>query len=235
MFELLFAFYLVIVMPARALWRSFRPRPPGPPDPPAPRLRGYWRRGRYIGLLLAVLCAVEWQAGRTLADLGLDIPLSRAGAWGLIGAVGVLTVLHVAGLLWERRMTPAARAAQARKLEDGMPWPVTRAETAGFVAWMVLMCTAWEVLYRGFLLLVLAPLCGVPLATVAAALAYGAGHGYKSRAQFIGAIVSAFVFTLAYVWTGSLWWLILIHVVMPLAGLWGVRRVRRLGLSAQAA
>lgn len=226
MFELLFAFYLVVVMPARALWRSLRPRTGKPALPP---LRSYWRQCRHVGLLLAVLLAIAWQAGRSLGELGLDIPLSTPGLFGLCAAAGIFLALHVGGLVMERRMTPEAKAAQARKMagDDSFPWPSTPVETAAFVACVTLMCVAWELLYRGFLLLVLAPRFGLAPAIVAAAVAYGVAHGYKNRAQFLMSIVSAFLFTLGYAWTHSLWWLIVIHVVFPLAGCWGVRKARR--------
>lgn len=58
----------------------------------------------------------------------------------------------------------------------------------------------WELLYRGFLLLALAPWLGTWGAVVLAAVAYGAAQGYKSPGQL----------------TGSLWWLMLLHVAMPL-------------------
>jgi membrane protease YdiL (CAAX protease family) len=226
MFELLFAFYLVIVMPAQALWRSLQP---GPAKPALPPLRNYWRQCRHVGLLLAVLLAVEWQAGRNPGELGLDIPLSMPGLWGLCAAAAVLALIHVIGLVLEHRMTPQAKVEQARKMaaNDSFPWPTTPAETAAFVASVTLMCVAWELLYRGFLLLVLAPRFGLAPAIVAAALAYGMAHGYKNRAQFFMSIVLAFLFTLGYAWTHSLWWLIVIHVVFPLASFWGVRKARR--------
>ena len=226
MFELVFAFYLVIVMPAQALWRSLRPTPARPPLPP---LRSYWRQSRHVGLLLAVLGAVEWQAGRSLGELGLDIPLSMPGFWGLCAAAGLLAVIHAAGLVIEHRMTPEARTAQARKMagNDSFPWPATRGEMVAFVASMSMICIAWELLYRGFLLLVLTPHLGLPLAIVAAAVAYGVAHGYESRAQCLMSIMAAFLFTLGYAWTHSLWWLIVIHVVFPLAAFWGVRKARR--------
>jgi membrane protease YdiL (CAAX protease family) len=87
-----------------------------------------------------------------------------------------------------------------------------------------------QLLYRGFLMLVL-----TPGAVILAALAYGAGHGYKSRGQFAGSIVSAFLFTIGYVLTGSLWWLMLLHMGLPLFGLISSSRARkaaqRLGLA----
>ena len=51
-----------------------------------------------------------------------------------------------------------------------------------------------------------------------AALTYGAAHGYKNRTQFVASVISAFVFTIAFVLTGSLWWLMLIHTAIGIAG-----------------
>jgi len=85
----------------------------------------------------------------------------------------------------------------------------------------------WEVLYRGFLLLVLTPVIGLPLAIAASALAYGIGHGYENPKQLIGSIISAFFFTIAYAWTQSLWWLILVHVFIPLSTIPAVMRAQR--------
>ena len=224
MLELSFASYLLFVLPFLSLRRSLKPAP----TVRAPLLRRDWRQGRHAALLLAVLAGVEWHAGRSLGDLGLGVPLSSSGRSGLIAAACLIVGLHVAGMAWERFMTPAAREAQRRKLADAsLPWPDTTAESVAFVLSTSLMCAGWEVLYRGFLLLVLAPHVGLPLAVAAAALAYGVAHGYKSRGQLIGSIVSAFVFTIAYAWTHSLWWLMAIHVAMPLSALASVRKARR--------
>ena len=74
---------------------------------------------------------------------------------------------------------------------------------------------AWELLYRGYLLWVLAPRLGIPLAVLLAAAAYGAAHGYKTPKQFAGSLASALVFTLADVVSHSLWWLMLVHAGLP--------------------
>lgn len=68
-------------------------------------------------------------------------------------------------------------------------------------------------LYRGFLLAVLIPHIGALAAISSAALAYGLAHGYKSPRQLIGT-VAAFIFTIAYYLTESLWWPMLIHAGM---------------------
>ncbi len=59
------------------------------------------------------------------------------------------------------------------------------------------------------------------------ALAYGVAHGYRGRTRFIGSIVSALLFTLGFVLTRSLWWLILIHIGLPLFGAFAQQRLSR--------
>ncbi|QOY96125.1 CPBP family intramembrane metalloprotease [Massilia sp. UMI-21] len=211
----LLALFLLLVFPALNLWRSLRPKKD---RPPRPLLRRYWTMSWHSLALLGLLWVGAWQAGYTPRQLGFDLPLSRAGAWGLAGAVLLLAGLVVAGKLIERRKTPQARAEDERKmLNASMPWPRNRAEALAFGASMLVMTAGWEVLYRGFLLLLLTPLTGLPLAVIASALAYGIGHGYTSPKQLAASVISAFIFTIAYAWTQSLWWLILIHIGLPLS------------------
>lgn len=229
----LLAVFLLVIFPALNLWRSLRPKSD---KPPRPLLRRYWTMSWHSLALLGVLWVGASQAGYTLDDLGFDIPLSSAGAWGLGFAVLLLAGLWVAGSIIEGRKTPQARAEDERKmLESPLPWPRDRAETLAFATSMLIMTGGWEVLYRGFLLLLLTPVTGLPLAIVASALAYGIGHGYKNPKQLIASVISAFVFTIAYAWTQSLWWLILIHAGLPLSAVPAVIRAqRRHGTESQA-
>ena len=66
---------------------------------------------------------------------------------------------------------------------------------------------------------------GLPLAVALAAIAYGAGHGYKNAKQFAGSIAAAFAFTIGYALTGSLWWLIVLHAAAPVSMLFAVRKI----------
>lgn len=209
MLNILLAAYLLIVSPGLALWRSLRPKDDKPPRAP---MRRYWSMTWKILVMLGVLWAGSWQAGYTRADLGFDLPLSKAGAWGLGFAALLFAGLWLANTIMAGRMTPELRAEHERKmLEAPFPWPRNGIETVGFVVSMSLMTGAWEILYRGFVLLLLAPVTGMPVAIVISALAYGLAHGYQNPKQLIGSIVAALVFTIAYALTHSLWWLIVIH------------------------
>ena len=215
MLNSLLAVYLLLIAPALNMWRSLRPKSD---KPPRTSMLRYWSMSWQVMVMLGVLWVGSWQAGYTARDLGFDIPLSNAGAWGLGFAVLLLSGLSVIGSIIERRYTPEARAANERKLLDSpFPWPRTGVETAAFAVSMSLMTAGWEILYRGFILLLLTPSIGLPIAITVSALAYGIAHGYNSPKQLIASIVSAFVFTIAYALTHSLWWLIVIHAVLPLS------------------
>lgn len=221
------AVFLLVVFPGLNLWRSLRPKRD---KPPRPLLRRYWTMSWRSVVLLGALWIGASQAGYTLHELGFDMPLSTAGTWGLVFAVLLLAGLWVAGSVIERRKTPQARAEDARKLlESPLPWPRNAVEALAFAASMFIMTAGWEVLYRGFLLLFLTPVTGLLPAIAASALAYGIGHGYRNPRQLIGSVVSACVFTLAYAWTHSLWWLILIHAGLPLSAVPTVLRAQRRG------
>ena len=225
MLNILLAAYLLIVSPTLNLWRSLRPKSN---KPPRPLMLRYWSMSWQPLVLLSVLWAGSWQAGYTLRDIGFDTPLSRAGFWGLCFAVLLLSGLWLVANVIERRKTPEARAESEQKvLDSSFPWPRSGSEILAFIISISIMTATWEILYRGFVLHLLMPHTGMPLGIAISALAYGIGHGYTNPKQFLSSIVSAFVFTIAYAMTHSLWWLIVIHAGLPLASIPAVLRAQQ--------
>lgn len=221
--DMLFTLYLLVYFPLSSLWRSRHPRPP---KPDLPALRAYWRQGRYVLTLLCVFMLVKWLGGYSFVQLGLGFPLSPGALWGLAAAGVLLALMHVLGTRLDRKLTPEERVKQEDKLRD-LPFPIprTRTETLAYVVTMVGMTATWELLFRGYLLLVLTPVTGLPLAVALAAVSYGAGHGYQNAKQFLGSILAAFAFTIGYAITGNLWWLIVLHAAVPVAMIWAARRI----------
>lgn len=222
--DLLLTLYLLVLFPLQRLWRSRHPSPRKPP--PAP-LQSYWRQGRFVLVLLVALVLVMWLGGRSASDLGLAFPDSPGAVWGLAAACGVLLALHLAGQRMERRMTPAQRAGQHAQLRN-LPFvmPRTALDTAAYLAMSIVMTAAWEILFRGYLLLVVPPVTGLPAAIALAGVAYGAAHGYKNPQQFAGSIAASLAFTIGYALTGSLWWLIVLHAAAPVTMLFAVRKIQ---------
>lgn len=214
MLDWLLAFYLLIVMPCMQMWRSFHQK-----DTAAPaRTAGYRKMTGKMLVLLALLACSCWQAGRGPAALGLDVPLSAAGMWGLAIALVLLLALFVGHKWYASRLDDARRKRMFKEIKSNKMMPRSARELAEFAPAVVLVSVGWELLYRGFLLLLLTPVVGTAGAIVLAALAYGFGHGYEKTSQLVGSIVSAFLFTLAFYFTQSLWWLMLLHAGLPLFG-----------------
>lgn len=223
--DVLFALYLLVYFPINKLWRSLYPPAPKPASSP---LRSYWRQGRFVLTLLGVLALLMWLGQHTSAELGLGLPVSQRGAWGLAIAVCLLVATHLIGKRIELKMSQEERIRQEAKLAE-LPFlmPRTRIETVAYLATMLGMTATWEILFRGYLLLILTPVTGLPLAVALAAISYGAGHGYQNPRQFVGSIAAAFAFTIGYAVTGSLWWLIVLHGAVPVAMLYAMRKVEK--------
>ena len=219
------AAYLLIVLPTVCLWRSLRAKSG---ERATPLMRRYCVRSCEVLILLALLWIGCMQVGYTPRQIGFDFPLSYAGAWGLGFAVLLIGGLLAADKLLVHRQTPQERADSERELLDSpVPWPTTGREVLAFVLSAALITAAWEILYRGFILLLLAPACGLPLAIIASSVAYGVAHGYQDLKKLIRSILAALAFTIAYALTHSLWWLIIIHAAVPLMAVPAVLRARR--------
>ena len=221
--DIFLATLLIVAIPALALYRSFRPRRRKPT-----RTQRYLNGIVLAGALLLLLGFAWWHAGRSAIALGFDAPLSRGGAIGLAIAVALLVAFAVAQFIGKlRHRTPDVKT-EAKWLEDNAVLPRTRRELALFLVMAVLLGCGWEVLYRGFLLWLLVPHIGTIGAICVAAIAYGFAHGYKGHQQCTMAVAMAFAFTIAFVLTHSLWWLMLIHTAMPIiGGVTSYRLVRR--------
>lgn len=213
MIDLVLAFYLVFILPGMQLWRGAHHTE----GPKRPRGLRYLSSIREIALLLLALAAVYWWSGHAPSALGLAAPVSGAAFWSLLVAASAVPVLHLVSKLLEHKMDPAKRAVAEEQILANDGFPRTPAELRLFVVLSLFVGIGWELLYRGFLMLALTPLIGAWGAVALAATAYGLAHGYENPRQLAGAIVSALLFTVGYVLTGSLWWLMLIHVAIPMS------------------
>ena len=214
MLSLVLAFYLLVVLPAQQLWKS---RHKG-------EASGKSRRWRYVKSIAAIilplgaLLAYALLSGLSAGSLGLDMPVSLPGQWGLVFAALLLAGLGIGSRMWENRLDDKKRADYLARIRSNETMPRTRAELQIFILLTLFLGIGWELLYRGFLLLALSPMVGTIGAVILSALAYGLAHGYKNPKQLAGSIISAFAFTIGFVLTGSLWWLMLVHVGLPLFG-----------------
>jgi membrane protease YdiL (CAAX protease family) len=201
--DLLLTACLVVLLPSYQLWRSLKTRN----TPPKPGV-GRYVRGMAIAVVLTVAMLAIWLGdGRSWTALGLGLPLP-----GLIGLGLAVVGLVGMGVLMRRQMTAAG--GPPKVASDLLP--TTPNERRMFLVMGVVLGVAWELLYRGYLLWMLAPRLGTVAAVVIASAAYGAAHGYKGPKPFVGSLLSALIFTTAYALSHSLWWLMLIHAGLPI-------------------
>ena len=201
------AIVLLLVIPIRALWRSR-----------AGRIASGTKITRYIttiGMVVGMLAflAADWRmTGRSASALGLDAPTSTPALIGL----GIAAALLAALMLGSGKQPAPAQSDVDAARRELLP------ETPGEMRLFPLVCLAagcgWEILYRGFLLLYLQPVTGLWGAVILASSAYGAAHGFKGVQPFAASILSALAFTIGYVATASLWWLMLLHTSLMILG-----------------
>lgn len=210
MLDHILALLLLVVIPARALWRSWTTR-----STQGSKTTRYLTTIGLVGGLLAFI-VLDWHvAGRPLEALGLGIPAATPALVGLAITAALLAALAV---LVRRKAGEGSAIAERARREL---LPETPNEVRLFLLLTLAVGFGWEVLYRGFLLFYLPPHIGLAAAVVASAIAYGAAHGFKSPGQFAGSIVAALAFAVGYALTDNLWWLIVLHTGLPLLTLSG--------------
>ena len=219
--ESLLALVLLVGIPAKALARRASGRQE------RPRARRYWHTILEAGVLAIAAGLLAWQAGIRPADLGLGFPPPAAGGIGLLLAAAGIGGLTAAALL----VSPSSSALHADKSDSIMPR--TGAEIRLFTLLALVIGFAWEFLYRAYLLWWLEPLVSLPVAIVLASLAYALAHGWEGLRPALGSFIAALLFTTGYAVTRSLWWLVAIHISLPLVGLFAFRRVRAANTSRE--
>ena len=204
---------LVLFLPALRFWKTSRPSSSSEARKSPPYAQNVARM-----VILLLLLAADWlQAGRSASALGLAVPIPLPGQIGLAIASVLIVTLMISTQVSAKRLTGEKLAEYQKKIDRIDLLPRKSRDWLGFVATIVLLGSGWEILYRGFLLWSLSPIVGTVAAVSIAAFAYGLAHGYHSRRHQVVNIASAFVFTIAYATTLSLWWLMVIHVALPLS------------------
>lgn len=208
MLDHVLGFLLLFLIPALQFWRSRMSS-----RPPESKNKRYLKNIVTITGLLAVL-TFDWIiSDRTTQALGLGLPRKAPALIGLSFAVILLAALAAAIL--QKPITGGAEREKA----GGELFPDTPGEVRLFLLFAVTVGLGWEVLYRGFLVPFLQSYTGSVPAIMVAALAYALGHGVTSWGQFGRSLIAALAFTIGYAVTANIWWLILVHIGLPLLGL----------------
>ncbi len=212
--DIVLTIVLVIVLPAYMLLKSLAARGL---VISGNRIDRYRRTIGIVTTLSVVLATLWFTQHRPVALLGLGMP-DRTAIVLIAIAVGLIGFLAIAAPR-ARRPTNTKRDAAAQAM-----MPVGQSETAWYIGFAVAVGVGWEVLYRGYLWWALSPLLGSIGAVAVMGVSYGIAHGYRGVCALAGSIVSALLFATAYALTQSLWWLIVVHVGLPLIGLRLIRK-----------
>ena len=164
------------------------------------------------GIILAA-----WLAkGRGLASLGLGL---QVGTWFWLGVGLTLAAL---GILLGQAVLVTRSPEKLGELRDQFAdleplLPHDRQEVSWWRALSVTAGICEEVIYRGFLIAVLAAAMSTWAAVLLAAFIFGLGHAYQGPKGILKTGLVGLVLGWFFVLTGSLWAPMLVHVVMDLA------------------
>ncbi|MEZ4416941.1 MAG: CPBP family intramembrane glutamic endopeptidase [Gemmatimonadota bacterium] len=209
---------LLVVAPLYARWsyRRFQERVRS--GGPAARRRQYLG-GMLRQWLLTALVMVWWfAAGRTRELLGLTLPLDLRSVLGIgVTLAGILFLFAqwraVSGL---DRATLAGLAGHTDGVADLLPHTQPEASTFRWLSLTAGVCE--EVLYRGYLIAVLAVFTGLWTAALLAGVAFGLAHAYQGRAGVLKTGIIGLGAALLFVATGSLLWPMALHTAIDLHG-----------------
>lgn len=178
------------------------------------------------GLFAVLVAGTWWMQDRRFSVLGLAPHLSLWDYAGfslalLIGLLMVAQGMSLASASTEK-VERAMKAIRSVKIT-----PNTSEEFALFIL-MSLSAGVWEELvYRGFLVWFLVPLAGAIGAIVISALIFGLAHIYQGVRGFVASTVLGLVFAALYLFTASLWWLMVLHAVIDMAGGFNTVQIKR--------
>jgi uncharacterized protein len=209
---LLLAAYLVVGQPVVGSWsarRQRRDRRPGA------RRRRYQRTIALEWALAAAAVGLVLAApGLDLGDLGVHWP--RGSAYTVVGALGlVLSVALLAAL--RRRVDDGAHVVAPAEVRALLPRTAKERRSFSRLALTAGLCE--ELLYRGFLLAVVAaeaPALGPGRLVLVSALAFAVAHTYQGVLGMLTAGVLGAGFGVLFLGSGSLLLPVLFHVLIDL-------------------
>lgn len=180
-------------------------------------------------LVLATVALVLGALGPGLESMGL-VPRFGVQDWIMTGVLG--GGLLVFGLV-SSAVTTWLRIPETDVLRELLPRTGTERATFGLVSLSAGL--GEEVVYRGYLIVVLGSLFSdVWWAAAVSSMAFAVLHAYQGTVGIVRSGVLGFVFAAAFISGGSLWPLIIVHTGVDLvSGLWlGPRMLSREGVDS---
>lgn len=217
-----FDYALLIVLVAATLfeWLWFWPRCVQAIRARVPGARGRFYRGEIITLWAVTLCVLAlWIAKArpwSALWLGSAVPW-RLGIGFLVAAIIVGLLLFQARKVQKALARPKAVASLREQFSFADPLvPRTSGERRGFWLLSVTAGICEEIVFRGFLMWLIAAWTDLALAVIISSVLFGCMHIYLGAAQVPKTAIAGLLFALVVVASGSLWPAIVIHAAVDL-------------------
>ncbi|HEY3777769.1 MAG TPA: type II CAAX endopeptidase family protein [Rhizomicrobium sp.] len=211
--DLLIVAWFALVMPVQA-WRAGRRLAKTPRS--AIDMTARYRVIIIRNIVLSVLILCDWRwAARPWSALGFDIPIGLAGRIGF-GLDSLLLAVFVWSLT--RTLSADARAKVNARFETYRIVPQSRAGFRLFPVVGAIGGAFEELMCRGFLIWFFAPFVGLWGAIILSSALFGLIHVYQGWFGVLRAGAVGLAFAIAYVFTHSLWWLMLDRAVFNVHG-----------------
>ncbi|MBV8149362.1 MAG: CPBP family intramembrane metalloprotease [Candidatus Eremiobacteraeota bacterium] len=182
------------------------------------RMRAYARTMLSWWLIASIMLFLWSRLGRPLASLGIAVSLdARSIAGAALCVVAIVVTTRQVSIV--SRIPPESLA----QLRSGFGrtlavLPRSPAEYRLFLAVAVTAGICEELLYRGYFLAATSSFLTLDGAIAVGALAFGAGHAYQGARGMVRTSLAGILFSLLYVFTGSLLWPIVLHVTIDIHG-----------------
>lgn len=184
------------------------------------RPRAYLQTAAFLWAPTIALSGYWLYVSRTFATFGFNLQVNTGMllAWAF---VGIASFALVAQMWAAHTKKDFARKIvdQYLGLGDTVRWlPKTRREFAMFCGLSVTAGITEEVLFRAFLIWGFSHWMPVWVAAMLALFAFLLGHLYQEKPSLILRVgFAGTVFTLVYLWSGSIWPAIVLHAVIDIA------------------
>ena len=210
---------------AAPLYAAFRSQPKIQKEEftSADRVSMFWANGTLLFLLAGIVLWVWWHADRSWVDLGVGRP--DASDFAISGAILLPYFVWYVYDVRRKLATPEARAESRIRWDRDTPFmPRDRRELAHSSFICLGAGVGEEIFFRGHLILygmwwLGDDAIGVGLAVLLPALIFGLAHRYQGPKAMAQIAVMACFFGAAYVATGNLWPLIVVHSLIDLIGI----------------
>jgi membrane protease YdiL (CAAX protease family) len=176
------------------------------------------------GIAIIAYIITLWRLnGRSFRLLGLGAPTNLGSHIGFILDL-VLAAFFAIQYLRLGTLSPQQLAKFQEAMKSQKIAPRNSAEFSAFCFLAVIGSTSEELLFRGFLIWFFSPVVGLVGAIACSAIVFGVAHAYQGWRNVVSTALAGAIFAVAYVATGSLWWLIIAHILMNIrGGLLGLR------------